>query len=106
MHRLTIIPDFWDDRGWRPALGSSEVSESDSYILGYRQAEQDRLERQARELAHESGRLFDQIDVRGGGRVIEIGCGPQGCLGLLSERVGPTGRVVGVACCANRDSST
>jgi len=27
---------------------------------------------------------------------VEIGCGPQGCLGLLAERVGKTGRVVGV----------
>jgi SAM-dependent methyltransferase len=72
------------------------VSEADPYILGYRQAEQDRLERQAHELAHESGWLFDQIDVRVGWQVIEIGCGPQGCLGLLSERVGSAGRVVGV----------
>ena len=28
--------------------------------------------------------------------MIEIGCGPQGCLELLSERVGPEGSVVGV----------
>ena len=31
-----------------------------------------------------------------GARVVEIGCGPHGCLELLSERVGPSGRVVGV----------
>jgi SAM-dependent methyltransferase len=28
--------------------------------------------------------------------VVEIGCGPHGCLELLAERVGPSGRVVGV----------
>ena len=72
------------------------MTESDSYLLGYRQAEQDRLERQALELADESAWLFDQIGVRDGWRVVEIGCGPRGCLGLLSERVGATGRVVGV----------
>jgi SAM-dependent methyltransferase len=72
------------------------MSEPDPYLLGYRQAEQERLERQAEELAQESGWLFDQIGVRAGWRVVEIGCGPRGCLGLLSERVGATGRVVGV----------
>jgi SAM-dependent methyltransferase len=72
------------------------MSESDPYFLGYRQAEQERLERQAHELAHDSGWLFDQVGVREGWRVVEIGCGPQGCLGLLAERVGATGRVVGI----------
>jgi len=72
------------------------MAESDPYLLGYRRAEQDRLERQAEELAHESAWLFDQIGVRGGWRVAEIGCGPRGCLALLSERVGKTGRVTGI----------
>ena len=70
--------------------------ESDQYFLGYRQAEQERLQRQAQELAHEARWLLDQIGLRTGARVVEIGCGPQGCLDLLSERVGPTGSVVGV----------
>jgi SAM-dependent methyltransferase len=72
------------------------MSEPDPYFLGYRQAEQERLERQAHELAHDSAWLFDQVGVREGWRVIEIGCGPQGCLGLLANRVGATGRVVGI----------
>ncbi|MBI3249174.1 MAG: methyltransferase domain-containing protein [Deltaproteobacteria bacterium] len=72
------------------------MSESDPYLLGYRRAEQERLERQADELAHESAWLFDHVGVGDGWRVVEIGCGPRGCLGLLSERVGATGRVVGV----------
>ena len=72
------------------------MSEPDPYLLGYRQAEQDRLERQADELASESEWLFDQIGVCTGWRVVEIGCGPRGCLGLLSKRVGGSGRVVGV----------
>jgi len=72
------------------------LSEPDPYLLGYRQAEQDRLERQADELAAEAEWLFDQIGVRTGWRVVEIGCGPRGCLGLLSRRVGSAGKVVGV----------
>jgi ubiquinone/menaquinone biosynthesis C-methylase UbiE len=68
----------------------------DPYVLGYRQAEQERLQQQAQQLAHESSWLFDQLAVTRGARVVEIGCGPHGCLDLLSERVGPTGSVVGV----------
>ncbi len=40
--------------------------------------------------------MFDRIGVRSGGRAIDIGCGPQGVLDLLSERVGSTGLVVGI----------
>jgi SAM-dependent methyltransferase len=72
------------------------MAQADQYFLGYRHAEQERLQRQAQELAHEARWLFDQIGVRAGARVVEIGCGPQGCLDLLAERVGPTGSVVGV----------
>jgi SAM-dependent methyltransferase len=68
----------------------------DQYFLGYRQAEQERLQRQAEDLAHEARWLLDQIGVPGGASVVEIGCGPRGCLDLLSERVGPAGSVVGV----------
>ena len=72
------------------------MSEPDPYLLGYRRAEQERLERQSHELAHESEWLFDRIGVGEGWRVVEIGCGPRGCLDLLSKRVGATGSVVGV----------
>src|SRR5262249_5040917 len=77
---------------WR----GSVMTQPDQYVLGYRQEEQARLQQQAQELAHESDWLFDQIPLTRGARVVEIGCGPHGCLALLSERVGPTGRVVGV----------
>ena len=72
------------------------MTEPDQYVLGYRRAEQERLQRQAQELAHESSWLFDQLGDLEGARVVEIGCGPHGCLELLSERVGPSGSVVGV----------
>jgi len=72
------------------------MTEPDQYVLGYRRAEQERLQRQAQELADESSWLFDQIGVAAGASIVEIGCGPHGCLELLSERVGPLGSVVGV----------
>ncbi len=72
------------------------MPEQDQYLLGYRQAEQERLQRQARELAQESREFFGRIGLGAGRHVVELGCGPQGCLGILSELVGPTGRVVGV----------
>ena len=72
------------------------MSEVDPYFLGYRQAEQERLGRQAQELAADSTWLFDQLGATVGWRVVELGCGPQGCLGLLAGRVGQAGRVVGV----------
>jgi ubiquinone/menaquinone biosynthesis C-methylase UbiE len=72
------------------------MTERDQYFLGYRQAEQERLQRQAQELAHEARGLFGRVGLAVGERVVEIGCGPQGCLDILSELVGPSGHVVGV----------
>jgi SAM-dependent methyltransferase len=72
------------------------MAAGDRYVLGYRQAEQERLQGQAEQLSDEAARLFDEIGVSDGARVLEIGCGPRGCLDLLSTRVGESGRVVGV----------
>ena len=74
----------------------SEMAQRDEYLLGYRRAEQERLQEQARQLADESSWLFDQFAIASGARVVEIGCGPQGCLDLLAQRVGPSGSVIGV----------
>lgn len=72
------------------------MAEDHQYFLGHSSVEQKRLQQQALELAGESAGLFDQIGIAQGSRVVEIGCGPQGCLELLSSRVGPTGSVIGV----------
>jgi len=68
----------------------------DAYLLGHSAREEDRLRKQPAELAPDSGRLLDQLDIRNGDRVIDIGCGPQGILDLLSGRVGVNGKVVGL----------
>src|SRR5207244_4846988 len=78
------------------AILVTTMAQPDPYFLGYRQAEQERLQRQAQELAGEARWLFDRIGLLAGQRAVEIGCGPQGCLDLLAERVGPAGTVVGV----------
>jgi Methylase involved in ubiquinone/menaquinone biosynthesis len=70
--------------------------ERDQYVLGYRTEEQQRLQEQAEQLASESSWLFDQLGDLAGASVVEIGCGPHGCLELLAQRVGPSGSVVGV----------
>jgi len=61
------------------------MSISDVYLLGHAAAEEERLGRQAQELAPESCALLDQSGLRPGDRAIDIGCGPQGILELLSN---------------------
>lgn len=72
------------------------ASQPDEYLLGHNAPEDERLRRQARELAPCSARFLDRLDIQPGYRVADIGCGPHGVLDLLSERVGPDGEVVGV----------
>ena len=72
------------------------MEQRDQYFLGHSSAEQRRLQQQAGELAGESTALFDEIGLAPGARVVELGCGPLGCLELLSHRVGKNGAVVGV----------
>src|SRR5262245_2990858 len=72
------------------------MTESDAYLLGRSQAEEERLRKQVQELAGEARWLLDQLHIRKGARAIDVGCGPQGVLDLLSERVGPRGSVVGL----------
>jgi len=74
----------------------NEMAQPDRYLLGYSTSERQRLQQQAEELAEASAWLFDQVGLRAGSRVVELGCGPQGCLELLSKRVGTTGTVIGV----------
>lgn len=72
------------------------MTESDLYLLGRSQVEEERLRKQVQELAGEARWLLDQLQIRKGARAIDLGCGPQGVLDLLSECVGPAGTVVGL----------
>lgn len=68
----------------------------EQYLLGYSEDEELRLRKQAEELRQESAWLFDRIGLRSGSWAVDLGCGPQGVLDLLSERVGSTGHVIGI----------
>jgi SAM-dependent methyltransferase len=68
----------------------------DQYFLGYRAAEQRRLQRQTKFLAGDAAWLFDRVGPLDGASVVELGTGPRGNLDALAERVGPIGTVVGV----------
>jgi SAM-dependent methyltransferase len=70
--------------------------QSPSYPLGGTATERDRLLRQARDYEPQAAGLLDQVGIKKGGRVADIGCGPIGILNLLSQRVGAEGSVVGV----------
>jgi SAM-dependent methyltransferase len=67
-----------------------------AYSLGSSGAESARLQRQTEELAPLSTALLDKVHLSPGDRVLDCGCGPRGIIELLSERVSPGGRVVGL----------
>src|SRR4051812_15529940 len=66
------------------------------YVFGDTQTELERLLAQAADLKPESTWLLDEVGIQRGWRAADIGCGPIGVLDLLSDRVGPTGTVVGI----------
>jgi ubiquinone/menaquinone biosynthesis C-methylase UbiE len=66
------------------------------YSLGTSADESARLQQQAEELGPDNATLLDRVGLRPGQHAIDLGCGPRGILDLLSERVSPGGRVVGL----------
>lgn len=67
-----------------------------SYPIERRAGEIERLHVQAAAMAPDCAVMLDRIGVAAGWRCLDLGCGPGGITALLSERVGPTGRVVGL----------
>lgn len=66
-----------------------------TYILGSGRAEVERLQLQANTWMPETEAMLDQIGIRKGWRCLDVGCGAVGILKPLSQRVGPSGHVVG-----------
>jgi trans-aconitate methyltransferase len=66
------------------------------YVLGGTLTEQQRLILQAKGLETPARSLLGRIPLYPGARAVDIGCGPIGIMDVLSERVGPSGVVVGV----------
>jgi ubiquinone/menaquinone biosynthesis C-methylase UbiE len=67
-----------------------------NYPIEHRKGEIERLDAQARSLAPDARTMLDLIGVAPGWACLDLGCGAGGITGLMSERVGPTGRVVGL----------
>jgi SAM-dependent methyltransferase len=66
-----------------------------TYPIERRAGEIERLHIQAAAMAPDCVVMLDRIGVNAGWRCLDLGCGPGGITALLSERVGPAGRVVG-----------
>lgn len=66
-----------------------------SYLLAGQASELERLQLQSRVWEPSGRRLLEQIGEGAGARVLDVGCGVLGWLGVLSEWVGPDGEVVG-----------
>jgi ubiquinone/menaquinone biosynthesis C-methylase UbiE len=78
------------------ATDSAAPAATDSYALGRDPAETARLQRQSEELRDDSAALLDRVGLGPGQAAIDVGCGPSGIIELLSQRVSPGGRVVGL----------
>jgi SAM-dependent methyltransferase len=66
------------------------------YPIETRTGEIERLLTQSAALAPDTGVMLDRIGVGPGWTCLDIGCGPGGITGLLAERVGTHGRVIGL----------
>jgi ubiquinone/menaquinone biosynthesis C-methylase UbiE len=66
------------------------------YWLGTGPSEIEHLVAQAEVYAAEAEELLDRIGLPAGAAAIDVGCGVQGILHVLRERVGSAGRVVGL----------
>ena len=66
------------------------------YPIERRAGEIERLHTQSAAMAPDTRVMLDLIGVTEGWSCLDVGCGPGGITGLLSERVGRSGRVVGL----------
>jgi ubiquinone/menaquinone biosynthesis C-methylase UbiE len=66
------------------------------YLLAGSANELERLRLQARVWEPEAEAMLDQIGIQAGWNCIDLGCGAMGILNPLSQRVGASGRVIGV----------
>ena len=69
--------------------------EGKGYLLAGQLSELERLQLQSRVWEPTGRQLLSQLDGGTGGWVLDVGCGVMSWLRILSEWVGPSGRVVG-----------
>ena len=68
---------------------------NDGYLLAAQPSERERLQLQSKVWEPAGRKLLAELEAPAGARAIDLGCGCLGWLRLLSEWVGPEGRVVG-----------
>ncbi len=96
-HRVIAGEDGCDmGKSHVPSADGRNPDAKEVYALGTNPGESARLQQQADELAPHSAALLDQIGLRPGQCVIDLGCGPRGIVDLLASRVSPGGQVVGL----------
>ena len=68
---------------------------SEDYLLANQPSELERLQLQSRVWEPAGRQLLSKVNGGSGSRALDVGCGALGWLRILSEWVGPSGRVVG-----------
>ena len=71
--------------------GHVEPAASEAY-----RSQAGRYDRRTEAFQHWRERLVARLPVRPGDTVLDVGCGTGLCLPLLHDKVGPTGRIVGI----------
>jgi SAM-dependent methyltransferase len=72
------------------------ATRTEGYVMGRTPEEYERLRQQARIWEGATASLLDKAALAPGSRCLDVGCGPGETMRLMAERVGPTGRVVGL----------
>ena len=84
------------DRTGTATIAADAGRPQDGYSLARTPEEYERLRAQARVWESTTGRLLDRVALAAGSRCLDAGCGPGETMRLMAQRVGPSGRVVGV----------
>jgi SAM-dependent methyltransferase len=79
-----------------PPMSTAATMASDGYALARTPEEYERLRAQSRVWEPVTARMLDRIGLAPGARCLDAGCGPGETMRLMAERVGPSGRVLGI----------
>ena len=75
---------------------SIESASASNYVMGRTSDEYERLRRQSKMLEPITLSVLDRIGLSAGKSCLDLGCGPGEVMRLMAQRVGPTGRIVGI----------
>jgi len=90
------MPAFASALGRASGCGGMSTTYSGNYPIERRAGEIERLLLQSQAMAPDAQAMLDRFGPMQGWNCLDIGCGPGGITGLLGERVGPSGHVIGL----------